>query len=450
MRQGKIYGYLEEGLWSFRLSELPRWKSIAIKFLRVLVLAVRDFIGDHCQLRASAITFYSMLSVVPGVALLFGLAKGFGFDLALKTYLEQKFIEQGPIIKQIFVFAESMLQRTKGGMIAGVGVLVLIYTVGKMFGNIETSLNHIWRVKKGRSMFSRTTAALVLMFFAALMLIFSSSANVLVTAYLHQLDAWFPQLKSLFNPMAMVGFKLLPYAMSWLMFTLLYVYIPNTRVDWYSAFIAGLFSGSLFQILQESVILLQLTLSSYNAIYGSFSALPLFLIWLQASWLIFLFGAELSFAHQNSENFEFEIYTDRISHRAFRTFAVKTAALLIKNFQAHRKPLNVHQISIYCHMSIGLTRQVLSKLIAADAVVESVDPEKGNAVFHPAYGMSDMRVEELLRRVDAIGMPKIDPNDREFDQVSQLIGEIENNLRRTDIDVKLSELQVAGVKFDEI
>jgi len=237
--------------------------------------------------------------------------------------------------------------------------------------------------------------------------------------------------------------------MMWLTFTLLYMYIPNTKVNPYSAVIAGLFGGAVFQLLQESFILLQVTLSSYNAIYGSFSALPLFLIWLQLSWLIFLFGAELCFAHQNSENFEFEIYTDKISHKAFRTFAVKTAALLYKNFQAHRPAMNAHQISVHCHMSIGLTRQVLNKLIDAAAVIESID-QTGNSVFHPSCDMTNITVEELLRRVDAIGLPKIDANDIEFDRVSQLITEIENNCRRRDIDVKVSELQVAGVTLHEI
>jgi len=450
MQIAKIRRFIEEEIWAFRLSDLPRWKSIAFKFLRVLVLAIRDFVSDNCYLRASAITFYSMLSVVPVVALLFAMAKGFGFDQTLKKYLLQNFMEQSQIINQIFIFAESMLQRAKGGMIAGVGVMILFYTVGRMFGNIETSLNHFWRVKKGRSMFSRITAALVLMLLAAVVLVFSSSANVLVATYLNYWLHALPLFTQIGTPLVMFTVKLLPFVMLWITFTLLYIYIPNTKVNPYSAFIAGVFSGSLFQILQESFILLQVTLSSYNAIYGSFSALPLFLIWLQLSWLIFLFGAELAFAHQNSENFEFEMYTDKISHKAFRTFAVKTAALLVRNFKEHRPAMTAHQISIHCHMSIGLTRQVLSKLILADAVVEGVSNEKGSSVYHPSCGIGDITVEELLRRVDSIGLPKIDAADLEFDRISLLITEIEDNGRRNAADLKLSELQVQGVNLDEV
>ena len=450
MQINKIHRYIEEEIWATRLSRLPHWKALAFKFLRVMVMAIRDFINDNCQLRASAITFYSMLSVVPIVALLFALAKGFGFDLTLKKYLLQNFIEQSQVINQIFIFAESMLQRTQGGMIAGVGTMLLFYTVGRMFGNIETSLNHIWRVKKGRSMFSRITAALVLMLIAAVVLVFSSSANVLVATYLNQITSLFPSVQFFSTPLVMLGVKLLPYVMLWITFTLLYIYIPNTKVQLYSAFIAGVFSGSLFQILQESFILLQVTLSSYNAIYGSFSVLPLFLIWLQLSWLIFLFGAELAFAHQNSEIFEFEMYTDKISHKAFRTFAVKTAALLVRNFKEHRPALNAYQISLLCHMSIGLSHQVLNKLITADAVVEGVGRESGTPVFHPACGLSEITVEELLRRVDSIGLPKIDPADIEFDRISLLITNIENNGRRNDADLKLSELKIDGVDFDEV
>ena len=446
----KFQHYLEEGIWSFRAAALPRGKSVAVRFLRVIILAIRDFMNDNCQLRASAITFYSVLSVVPVMAMLFGIAKGFGFEHTLKNYLQENFVEQKQVITQIFIFAESMLQRTKGEMIAGVGVAFLFWAVVKMLGNIETSLNHIWRVRKGRQFTRKLADYIFLMMLAAVMIVISGSATVFISTQLNQLAGVFAPLSTLTSPLIFAVIKLIPYVIVWFLFTFLYMYIPNTKVSLISAFIGGLFCGTLFQFLQEGYIILQVALSSYNAIYGSFSALPLFLIWLQLSWLIFLFGAELAFAHQNSDNFEFEVFTEKISYRAFQTFAVKTAALLIKNFLARRQAFNIHEISVLCHMSIGLTRNVLNKLIAADVVVESSRTDDGGTVYQPACGTEVMTVAELLHRIDRIGMEKIDVRDVDFERVAVMIDEMEDVSGRSRGARRLCELQVAGMGADEI
>jgi len=122
-------------------------KYFFIKQLRILLLAIRRFGQDQCPLQASALTFYSILSIVPLVAMAFGIAKGFGFQNLLEKQLLEKFPGQEEVMTRIFDFARSLLENTKGGMIAGIGIVFLLWTVIKLLSHIEGSLNDIWEIK---------------------------------------------------------------------------------------------------------------------------------------------------------------------------------------------------------------------------------------------------------------------------------------------------------------
>ncbi len=276
-RVGKLRGYLEADIWRVRARELPGKKSFLIRQIRIFLLAFRGFREDKCQLRASALTFYSLLSVVPILAMAFGVSKGFGMDKLLEERILERFQEQQEVASRLIAFATSFLENTKGGIIAGVGVALLFWTIVKVLGNIEQSFNDIWGVKQGRTLARKFTDYLSLMLIAPLLFIMSGSVTVLITSEVTAIMEKISILGAV-GPLIFTLLKLLPYMMIWLLFTVLYMMMPNTRVKFRSALFGGVIAGTIYQLVQWVYINFQIGVSSYGAIYGSFAALPLLLV----------------------------------------------------------------------------------------------------------------------------------------------------------------------------
>src|SRR5262245_56637084 len=177
----RLIKFLDTDIWRIHTRKLRGPHSFWIKQLRIFLLAFRGFDEDKCQLRASALTFYSLLSIVPVLAMAFGFAKGFGFQNRLEAILLEKMQGQEEAVRRIIDFSQILLHNTQGGLIAGFGVAFLFWTVIKVLGNIEASFNDIWGVPKGRSWTRRFSDYLAIMLIAPLLLIMSSSITVLIT-----------------------------------------------------------------------------------------------------------------------------------------------------------------------------------------------------------------------------------------------------------------------------
>ncbi|HQQ61563.1 MAG TPA: YihY/virulence factor BrkB family protein, partial [Kiritimatiellia bacterium] len=304
-KAGQLVNFFKNDIWRIRSSRLPRGKSFFLNLLRVVILSIRGFDEDKCQLRASALTFYSLISIVPVLAMAFGIAKGFGFEKVLEAQLREKLSGHEEILNNVIAFSHSLLQNTQGGLIAGVGLVMLFWAVLKVLGHIEYSFNDIWGVKQQRSLSRKFADYLSLMLVCPVMLILSGGVTVFITTQVELILEKFAILGG-FSPIVFFILEGLPYTMMWGLFTFLYLFMPNTKVRFASAFIAGILAGTIFQAVQWGYITFQVGVVKYNAIYGSFAALPLFLVWLQASWLIVLYGAEFAFAYQNVDTYEYE------------------------------------------------------------------------------------------------------------------------------------------------
>ena len=276
----------------------PYSDSIWSRALRVLIDAGRGFVEDDCYSKASALTFYSLLSIVPVLAVLFGIAKGFGFEQALEVEISQHFAEQRELTDKLIQFAYSWLQTVKGGLIAGVGAVALLWSVLSLLNNIEAALNAIWKTRIARPYSRKISDYLATMVICPIFFVTSSSITVFLNTQIAQ-SAQSNVLVEAVSPFLLLILKLFPFFLSWILFTFVYYFMPNTKVYLRSALIAGILAGTAFQIWQWLYIRFQIGASSYGAIYGSFAALPLFLVWLQISWLILLAGAEVAFELEN-------------------------------------------------------------------------------------------------------------------------------------------------------
>ncbi|MGW8322091.1 MAG: YihY/virulence factor BrkB family protein, partial [Thermodesulfobacteriota bacterium] len=315
-RKSKVAGivhFLTSGIWSIPAREMPIMRAFLIRQARIFLLALRGFNDDRCLLRASALTYYSLLSVVPLVAMAFGVSEGFGLEKRLEKHILQAMPNQQEVAARIIEYARSFLENTQGGIIAGVGVAVLFWAVVRLMGNIEKSFNDIWGIRKGRPLGRKFADYLSFMVIAPLLLVMAGSATVLITSEVKVITEKMALLASA-GPFVPGLLKLLPYGAVWILFTLLYILLPNTTVRFKSGLLGGILAGTMYQAVQWIYIQFQIGVSTYGAIYGSFAALPLFLVWLHTSWLVVLLGAEISFAEQNVDTYEFEPDCDKVSN----------------------------------------------------------------------------------------------------------------------------------------
>ena len=324
----KLIQFLEVDVWRTSLASLPRFKSFVYRIIRIVLLAIKGYQKDDCASQASALTFLSILSVVPVLAMAFGVSKGFGLEKGLQAYVLKSFAGHEDIMMQSFEYAQKMLDSTRGGLIAGIGLVILLYTVMRLLNNIEVTLDKIWEITKHRTFVRKLTDYLAIILIGLILVILSSSATVFISTQIKYLSEQISLLGAV-QPLILFGIKLIPYTLIWLLFTLTYIILPNTRVNFKSALIAGIIAGTLYQLLQWGYINFQVGVSRYNAIYGSFAAFPLFLIWMQFSWLIVLLGAEISFAHQNADKYQFDNDTLQISPRHKKLIAL----LIVKKIE---------------------------------------------------------------------------------------------------------------------
>jgi membrane protein len=394
--------FIKGDIWRIRLKDLPRKKSFLIKQLRIFLLSLRGFDEDKCQLRASALTFYSLISIVPVAAMLFGIAKGFGFEKRLEQQLLEQFQGQEEVITRVIAFAHSLLASTKGGVLAGVGVVLLFWAVIKVLGNIEASFNDIWGIQEPRSLGRKFSDYLSVMLLCPILLILSSSVTVFITTQVTMIVEKIALL-GIFSPLISIVLKMLPYGIVWILFSFLYIFMPNTRVSVKSGFLAGIIAGTIYQIVQFGYITFQVGTAKYNAIYGSFAALPLFLIWLQLSWLIVLFGAEFSFAHQNVDTYEFEPDSLKISSSFKRLLSLQVTHLLVSNFAEGRRPLTASQISHRLDMPIRLAHQILYELTACGIVSDTQTEEYKEPGYQPARDIGTLTIQFVIDSLEDRG-----------------------------------------------
>jgi len=432
--------FLKADIWRLRADKLDPRKSFWLTQLRILLLAVRKFYDNKCDLRASALTFYTLLSIVPVVAMAFGVAKGFGLEKVLEAQLLAKLEGQPEVAERILAFARTLLENTKGGAIAGVGVVVLFWSVVKVLGNIESSFNDIWGVTKARSLGRKLADYLSVMMICPVLLIAASSVTVLVTT----------QITSMLERLSFLGYaagaiifllRLLPYAVIWILFTFMYVFMPNTKVDLKSGLCGGIVAGTVYQLAQFAYIKFQIGVSSYGAIYGSFAALPLFLVWLQLSWLIVLFGAEVSFARQNVAAYEFEADCSKLSHSFKRMVALVITHHCVKAFLQAQKAPTAQEISRALEIPIRLVRAMLFELTEAKILSEVVTKEGADIAYQPGCHVDGLTVTKILGRLDRQGLDAIPIGEAEkLDTVRDIVSRFDDTIEKSPANLKIQDL----------
>jgi len=436
----RIIHFLRQDLWRIPIGKLPRKKSFLIKQLRIIVLAFRGFDEDKCILRASALTFYSLLSVVPAVALAFGIAKGFGMQKLLEKGIIENMKGQEEVITYVITFANSMLEGTRGGLIAGIGVIVLFWLIIKLLGNIESSFNDIWGIQHPRSLGRKLSDYLAVMFIGPVLFVMSSSITVFITTQLTRITQRIELLGPV-SPLILFTMKVLPYCVIWLLFTFLYIFMPNTKIRFRSGLLAGVVAGTIFVIVQWIYITFQVGVSKYGAIYGSFAVLPFFMVWLQVSWLIVLLGAEISFAYQNVDTYDFEPDSLKVSPFFKKLLALRIAHVCVKNFFNGERPWSAEQISNGLESPIRLVNKVLFELVQCRVLCETLGTDEEEVLYQPARDVDSLSINFVVQALDRLGNDEVLlEQSQEMDKISGCISEFSDMIDSSDANLLLKDI----------
>lgn len=394
--QHRLRKFFLSDLWNFRLSEKKGIRYFGFKWLRVIYLSVRGFCQDKCTLHASSLTYYTLMSLVPILAMSFAVARGFGYQEHLRRELMSRFRDQQLILTELFSFTEKMLEQVRGGIIAGIGFLLLFWSVTQLLSSMEGALNQIWGVKKLRSWRRIAIDYLALMLIGPFLFVLSSSFTVFLVDQLERAIRLLP-LEGWSMSLSLFLIHLIPYCLFWLLFTFIYLFMPNTRVKTSAAWMGGLIAGTLYVIVQWGYIHFQIGVSRYGAIYGSFAALPLFLIWLQLSWFLLLLGAEISYALQSLQKYEFETQISKASHSFKRLVSLWIVHLVVKNFLSRISWINRTLLMQQYQIPALLVGPVLDDLIAARILIET------NEGIIPARPAEQICISDVIEALDHLG-----------------------------------------------
>lgn len=394
----KIYArcirFYKKTLWEgFRASRPKVLSRFLLGVARRIVLTVRAFFRERMQYRASALTYITLLSVVPLLSVVVAIAKGFGLNTLIEQEIKEAFASQPEVVDTLIGFVNSYLSHTQGGVFLGFGLLLLLWTLISLTGSIETTFNQIWQVKRERSTFRKITEYTAVFFLLPVLLVITAGISIFMTSFIETL----PDVL-LLRPALLTALEVTPYLVMCLLFTAMYTFMPNTKVRLKSALVAAIPSGIAIQGLQYFYIHSQMWLSSYNAIYGSFAALPLFMLWCQISWYICLFGATLSYVDQNIDNFYYGRNYTRISRRFHDFLCLTLAAAVCRRFsEVRQSAYTAEELAKEKRMPIRMVTDILYELCKAGILMEVANDEKGDQpVFVPARDVKLITVESLL------------------------------------------------------
>ena len=400
MNQAKLKNWLQfltVGIWRVTDEEATPLQHRIYACIKIVLLSIRQFTADRIPVRASALTYGTLLSIIPILALLFAIARGLGFDALMENQFRTGVT--GQQAELIITWVNSYLEHAQSGIFIGVGLIMLLWTVLILTDNIERSFNAIWQVKHPRTVFRKITDYFSMLLLLPLLIVISSGLTIFMTTYVKQMDNYL-----LLGPVLKFLVRMIPSTLTWGMFIGLFVFIPNTKVRLSHAVLPGILAGSAFQAFQYFYINSQIWVSNYNAIYGSFAAIPMFLLWTQISWTICLLGAEMSYISQNLDAFSFGKETENISRRYHDFFCTIILAAICKRFEQAKVPYTAEELSREHRIPIRLTKRILYELQDMHLIYEAVSDEKGRDITYiPGVDINRLTVGMLLTKLDMSG-----------------------------------------------
>lgn len=411
-KEGKLKAFIErltvfltKDIWSFELYQKGPLRRAVANTVKVVVIAVRTFIDDKVMTRAAALTYSTLFAIVPILALIFAIARGFGFENIVTGLFERGVIGQNSK-DTVMDFINQYLQyaSNSSGFFVGIGLLFLLFSVYSLADGIEANLNSIWHVKKARGMGRKITDYFSLLLLIPIGIICLCGMSKLTSKILSQMEGF-----QLLGGFAQFLLEIaLPYILAGLILTGFYMFMPNTKVKFKYAIIPGIIAGCLFQALQNLYFNGQFSLSSYNAIYGGFAALPLFLLWCNISWAIILFGCELAYVSQNNDNFNYFKEPEKISRRHEDFYSLMVMSLICKRFNSREPALTMKEIVHKLQIPHRYVISSLDTLTDAGLLETVMQDDEREPAYVPSTDTQSLTVVNVLAAINSYGYCDLD------------------------------------------
>ena len=414
-----------------------------IKLIKTLNLSIKSFLDSDLQSRAAALTYRTILALVPALAILFAIGRGFGFQNLLQTQLFSYLPVQKDALDTVFGFVDSYLAHSSEGVFVGIGVAMLLWTMISLMNNIENSFNSIWGIKHGRSIWRKITDYTAMLFILPVLMICSSGLSIFLSSTLQNIFDF-----EFMSPIITFSLRCASFLFTWLFFTAMFILIPNTKVKFKNALIAGIFTGTGFLILQWLFVSGQMSVSKYNAIYGSFSLLPLLLIWMQFTWVIILSGIAICYSSQSIYRFEFSNKINDISDDYRTKITLAIMCVITKHFDKGNKAITLDELTEKYDFPPRIAIDIIEKLIDARLIVKVINDDAENEPgLQPALNINRLSVAHVLSVLKNNGETGFVPNFNEnfnninitIDNLERLISTDAQSILIKDLEIKIIE-----------
>lgn len=386
----RVGDFFRRAIWELEDRQFGAPRRLALRLMQLATVVVREFVNDQCLLRASALTFATVLSIVPLLAIVFALLKGFGAEIDLEVLiLDHVGAGSQEAVDAIFTYVSNSNMTRLGSL----GLILLVFSVLTLLTNIEKSFNHIWGVRETRTLIRRFADYFSIAVIGPVLILVAVSMTTTVESQLlsEQLIK-----QSVIGDLLFFVFKLAPFFAMWAVFAGLYLFMPNTRISVRAALIGGAFGGILWQLVQWGYVNFQFGVSRYNAIYGTMAALPIFMMWIYVSWMIVLLGLEVTFAVQNIRTILRDFGSDRVSVAGRELATVELLTAVGRGFVAGEAAASAEELSARLGLSPRLVRQLLGQLVHLGYLAEVMMESDRSTAYQPARALETMSVAEVV------------------------------------------------------
>jgi membrane protein len=376
-------------------SPKKRW---LYRFLQTIILVARGFKDQVLVVRANSLSFALLFAFIPMMALIYAIARGFGFEEIVKSTISSSFLAEANMATVLLEWIERYLETAQDGLFLGIGLIVLIWAVYAFFNMLENSFNSIWNVKQSRSFARRMTNYVMTLLLVPVLVVVTSGISI----FLNSTEVLASVLDGIV-PIRKFMLRFLPFVATTGVFTWIFIAIPNTKVKFSSAIIPGILMGLLYQVVQALSMYLVVLFTRMSFVYGAFSAIPLVLIWLNVTCWLLLIGAELAFAIQNNDMFAYEKDLKAMSRRYKDYVMLYLLSVIIRRFEAGESPQTAQEMAADNQLPIRLVQQLLSRLEETAIVRRVYIEDEEEHAFIPALDTKSITVEMVIGRISAQG-----------------------------------------------
>jgi len=383
----QIRRFLKEGLWSEEPAS--RWiVARAVSLLQFTIMTAEGFVRDRLLLHASALTYFTMISLIPIFAIVVSIAAAIGIDSNFADGLVEKLAVGAPGLQESIV---SQINAADFKALGGIGAAIVFVLTVLGLSNVEGAFNSIWGVKKHRAWARRFPDYLAMLVVVPLMATGLSLATGLQSEWLVQRLLEYEFFAHVYE----MGLGYLPWLTLTGTFALLFWFMPNTSVRFSSAALGGAVSAMLVLIAQDLYLGYSVGAARAHALFGAFAQLPLLFVWIYVFWAIVLFGAELSFAHQNLASYRQELRGSSAVPAEREAIALRAALLVARAFDASTAPETTDSLAARLGAPIRTVREVLGRLEAAGILSRRGEPAVEEA-FQLGQPSNRIRVIDVL------------------------------------------------------